>query len=173
MRHPDPASVLSRQNELFANIDRVFDGPVPDFEFQLPGLAREETREWATGPLLTLGRQLTRPSADDSTRDRWYRTASHLLRLTWAAAECERVSSGEGTDDTDKYVAAVSNLEWEIAFVWEYSPSDREKLKAAIREAAEPLLARTHRELYDWVIDRRAPTPHTIGQEATGSRQAH
>jgi hypothetical protein len=160
MPKPDPASVLSSQNELFARVDEVLDGPSPDFGDQIPGLARVYLRDWAIGPLLSLARQMVRPPGpDDATGERWQRLAGLMLRRAH-----EAVGAEGGLDDPDDappepFATAVSGLEREVLAPHGLSPGDREKLKAAIREVAGPLLPRAHEELFAWVVDRTPPAP--------------
>jgi hypothetical protein len=171
MQTPDPASVLLRQRCVFADIDSVLDGQPPDEGDDLPTLARYHRREWLTGPLLTLGRQLVRPPEDDAPRsDAPRRIAAYLLRLAHQVVVAERAveATSDGLDDPDEpseqVGARVSELEWEIEWARESSVEDRRELKAALRAVAGPLLPRTHDEMYAWVLDHTSPSP----EPATG-----
>ena len=192
MATPDPASVLTRQNALFGRIDDAFDQEIP-IEFDLlPTHARAEIRQWLTGPLLTLGRQLVHPpEIDNATTDRVRRVAAYLLRLAHQAAHYERLAhrtgeseppphlqtaqaDGEGlshlkagqqvlteTSDPDELpeqvIPLISELEYGIEGARTFPSQDRAKLKAVMRELAEPLLPRTHDEQVRWVLDGIEP----------------
>src|SRR4051812_46848135 len=99
MQTPDPASVLLRQDVVFADIDQVLDGQPPDFSDQLPSVARHLSHEWLTGPFQTLGRQLLRPPADCAGGERVDRKAAYLLRLAHEVAADERVTNPYDLDE--------------------------------------------------------------------------
>ena len=156
MPHVPAASVLSRQNVLYAEVDQRIDHPPPDVGEQIPGLASYYIREWRTGPILTLARQMIQPPPpDNQIQDRWERTAAHILRLAHEAATSEPLI-GAG-DHLELNNTTISALDRELTLAHQYSVPDREKLKNAIRLIADPLLPRTHDELMDWTFDRITP----------------
>jgi hypothetical protein len=161
---PAPSSVLSGQSATIAAVDRILDDPLPDLGAQLPGLASYYNRDWATGPLLTLGRQIVRPpGSDDPLRGRWYRMAAEMMSLAHEAAAAERMVDACDPDDepTLQSSSPINRLEMEICLARSYSAVDREKLNEALRDVLYPLLPQTHDELFAWVVDHTAPAQQT------------
>jgi hypothetical protein len=131
---------LAWQSSLFAEIDDSLDSPYPDVEGLPQDAPVPRTFVFLTGPLLTLGRQLLGPPPpDEQIADRWHRIAANLLRMAREAATEEENSIGPG--DAGWQTSAQNKLEWEVIAAHSCSPSDREKLKAALRAVAEPLLS--------------------------------
>ncbi|VTR95143.1 unnamed protein product [Gemmata massiliana] len=136
MLTPDPASLLSHQTAIFGNIERVLNNPIPDFCSGLPKLDRAGTREWLTGPFLTIARQfVVPPPSDDPSEDPAPRSAALLLRLAHKVVCRERVTQvDELNEPSEELDSLTSPLEWEIQRHQLASPLDRGELNRALQK---------------------------------------
>src|SRR5262245_15421212 len=128
---------LSEQSILLAEIDGTLEDPLPVFGNEFKEEDPPSTCWVLTGPLRALGLELLRaPPPDNSISDRWQRIAANMLRLAQKAAD-EQKAGVIGPSTPGCWNSAHAALSWELMLARNFSQSDREKLKAAIRTVVE------------------------------------